>query len=44
MKLSLSDAGFTKIYKMSYGKSHDKKLEIDQLVRQPESLYVEAIK
>jgi len=44
MQLSLADAGFTKIYKMSYGKSHDKKLEIDQLVRHPESLYVEAIK
>lgn len=44
IKLSLLNAGFTKVYKMSYMKSYDQKLEIDQLVRKPESLYVEAIK
>jgi predicted SAM-dependent methyltransferase len=44
MKLALENAGFSKIYKMDYLKSNDSKLEIDQLIRKPESLYVEAIK
>ena len=44
LKVILSNAGFTNIHKMSYLKSNDPKLEIDQSVREPESLYVEAIK
>ncbi|HVW15753.1 MAG TPA: methyltransferase domain-containing protein [Mucilaginibacter sp.] len=44
MKLVMNEAGFTNVYKMEYGKSHDPVLQIDQLVRKPESLYVEAIK
>jgi predicted SAM-dependent methyltransferase len=44
MKLAMTDAGFSKVYKMDYLKTHDPKLEIDQLVRKPESLYVEAVK
>jgi hypothetical protein len=44
MKLILMNAGFTDVKQMSYLQSHDAKLAIDQLIRQPESLYVEAIK
>ena len=44
MKLAMEKAGFSKIYKMEYMESHDAKLAIDQLVRKPESLYVEAVK
>ena len=44
MKLVMNKAGFSKVFKMEYLKSHDAKLEIDQLVRKPESLYVEAVK
>jgi predicted SAM-dependent methyltransferase len=44
MKLSMNAAGFSKVFKMAYMESHDDTLRIDQLVRKPESLYVEAIK
>lgn len=44
IKLALQLAGFRKIYKMAYKKTNDENLSIDQLIRQPESLYVEAIK
>lgn len=44
IKLSLQKAGFTNIQKMEYKQSHDPKVAIDELIRQPESLYVEAIK
>ncbi|MEO8948608.1 MAG: methyltransferase domain-containing protein [Mucilaginibacter sp.] len=44
MKLCLEKAGFTKVYKMSYNTSNDTMMQIDQKVRQPESLYVEAKK
>lgn len=44
LKEVLKNAGFKKIYKMAYMESHDKALTIDQLMRKPESLYVEAIK
>jgi len=44
LEVSLKKAGFTKIYKMSYQHSNDPFMEIDQAMRQYESLYVEAIK
>lgn len=44
MKLAMLNAGFSDAFKMEYMKSHDAKLQIDQLVRKPESLYAEAIK
>lgn len=44
MKLVMEKAGFSNINKMEYSKSHDPQLAIDQLVREPESLYVDAIK
>lgn len=44
LKLSLLRAGFSVTHKMSYMRSNDPALQIDQLVRKPESLYVEAIK
>ena len=44
MKLILLNAGFTNVQKMSYLKSNDSTLEIDQEIRKPESLYVDAIK
>jgi len=44
MKLAMLTAGFSDAFKMEYMKSYDAKLQIDQLVRKPESLYVEAIK
>ncbi|GAA4084379.1 hypothetical protein [Mucilaginibacter panaciglaebae] len=44
LKLSLLKAGFSITHKMSYMQSNDPALQIDQLVREPESLYVEAIK
>lgn len=44
LRLTLMTAGFTKIYKMDYQKTCDEYLAIDQLVRKPESLYVEAVK
>jgi predicted SAM-dependent methyltransferase len=44
MKICLEKIGFKEVYKMSYNNSNDKRLQIDQLSRQPESLYVEAKK
>jgi len=44
MKFCLNKAGFTKVFKMGYNQTNDAKLAIDQAVREPESLYVEAIK
>jgi predicted SAM-dependent methyltransferase len=44
LKLILMTAGFAEVKQMSYLHSHDPKLAIDQHIRQPESLYVEAIK
>ncbi|RYU91622.1 hypothetical protein EWM62_06695 [Mucilaginibacter terrigena] len=44
LKLSLLKAGFNLTHKMSYMQSNDAKLQIDQANREPESLYVEAIK
>lgn len=44
MKLAMNVAGFSKVFKMAYMESHDDRLKIDQLIRKPESLYIEAIK
>jgi len=44
MRLALNNAGFTTIEKMKYLKTHDPALAIDLLIREPESLYVEAVK
>jgi len=44
MALMLRKEGFQNIQKMSYRKSNDELMAIDQPERRPESLYVEAIK